>query len=45
MRWDAERTATVNPGPCSCQKVVVLEAFLLEGLLIDHITKAEENLL
>jgi hypothetical protein len=24
---------------------VVLEAFLLEGLLIDHITKAEENLL
>jgi sirohydrochlorin ferrochelatase len=38
-------TSSVKGGPCSTHKVVVLEAFLLEGLLIDHITKAEENLL
>jgi hypothetical protein len=31
-------TASVKGGPCSSPKVVVLEAFLLEGLLIDPIT-------
>jgi sirohydrochlorin ferrochelatase len=38
-------TSSVKGGPRSGHPIVIFEAFLREALLIEKITKAEENLM